>query len=184
MQQGSQFSELKKKFFFVFCFVWKIMIPLDPVASVEKGRTLASLVAQSVKNLPEMQKTWVNPWVGRAPLEGNGDPFQYSCLENSMDRWTWQTAVHGVAKSQTGLSNWHFFVIPHLTFYISTGILPPLFPWGLLGTFPHPIRGEWADLVRTGVIEGTESPNSVAPSPFLLPGPQLSGQGDLEATPQ
>ena len=58
---------LKKIFFFVFCFVWKIMIPLDPVASVEKGRTLASLVAQSVKNLPAMQKTWVKSLGRKSP---------------------------------------------------------------------------------------------------------------------
>ena len=38
---------------------------------------------------------------GRSPGEGNGNPFQYSCLENSMDREAWQTTVHGVVKSQT-----------------------------------------------------------------------------------
>ena len=36
--------------------------------------------------------------------EGNGNPLQYSCLENPMDRGAWQAAVHGVAKSQTQLS--------------------------------------------------------------------------------
>ena len=39
--------------------------------------------------------------------EGNGNPFPYSCLENSMDRGAWQATVHGVANSQTGLSNTH-----------------------------------------------------------------------------
>ena len=39
--------------------------------------------------------------LGRSPGEGNGNVFQYSCLENSMDRGTWWSAVHGVAKSQT-----------------------------------------------------------------------------------
>ena len=38
---------------------------------------------------------------GRSPGEGNGYPFQYSCLENSMDRGAWQTMVHGVTKSWT-----------------------------------------------------------------------------------
>ena len=42
------------------------------------------------------------PGWGRSPGEGNGNSVQYSCLENSMDRGAWQTAVHGLAKSQTG----------------------------------------------------------------------------------
>ena len=39
--------------------------------------------------------------LGGSPGEGNGYPLQYSCLENSMDRGTWQAIIHGVAKSQT-----------------------------------------------------------------------------------
>ena len=45
------------------------------------------------------------PGWGRSPGEGNGNPLQYSCLENSMDRGAWQATVHGVAKSWTWLSN-------------------------------------------------------------------------------
>ena len=41
------------------------------------------------------------PGLERSPGEGNGNPPQYSCLENSMDRGAWQATVHGVAKSQT-----------------------------------------------------------------------------------
>ena len=40
--------------------------------------------------------------------EGNGNPLQYSCLENPMDGGAWWAAVHGVAKSQTQLSNFPF----------------------------------------------------------------------------
>ena len=40
--------------------------------------------------------------------EGNGTPLQYSCLENPVDGGAWQAAVHGVAKSQTGLSDFTF----------------------------------------------------------------------------
>ena len=40
--------------------------------------------------------------------EGNGNPIQYSCLENSMDRGAWRATVHGVPNSQTRLSNSHF----------------------------------------------------------------------------
>ena len=41
------------------------------------------------------------PGLRRSPGEGNGNLFQYSCLENSMNRGAWQATVHGVAKSQT-----------------------------------------------------------------------------------
>ena len=41
------------------------------------------------------------PGLGKCPGEGNGNPFQYSCLKNSMDRGAWQTTVNGVTKSQT-----------------------------------------------------------------------------------
>ena len=41
------------------------------------------------------------PGLGRSPGEGNGNPLQYSCLENSMDGGAWWVTVHGVAKSQT-----------------------------------------------------------------------------------
>ena len=38
---------------------------------------------------------------GRSSGEGNGNPLQYSCLENSMDRGAWKTIVHGITESQT-----------------------------------------------------------------------------------
>ena len=44
-----------------------------------------------------------NPWSGRSPGGGHGNPFQYSCLENPMDRGAWWTTVYRVAKSQTQL---------------------------------------------------------------------------------
>ena len=45
------------------------------------------------------------PGWGRSPGEGNGHLLQYSCLGNPLDRGAWQATVHGVAKSQTQLSN-------------------------------------------------------------------------------
>ena len=62
--------------------------------------TSASQVAQMVKNLPAMWETWV-----RSPGEGNGNPLQYSCLKNPMDRGAWWATVDGITKSQTRLSN-------------------------------------------------------------------------------
>ena len=50
------------------------------------------------------------PGPGRSPGEGNSNPLQYSCLENPMDRGTWQATVHGVAKAQTRLSDFIFFL--------------------------------------------------------------------------
>ena len=47
------------------------------------------------------------PGLGSFLGEGNGDPPQYSCLENSMDRGAWRATAHGVAKSRTLLSNFH-----------------------------------------------------------------------------
>ena len=41
------------------------------------------------------------PGSGRSPGEENGNPLQYSCLENPMDRGAWQATVHGVAESDT-----------------------------------------------------------------------------------
>ena len=55
---------------------------------------------------------------------GNGNPLQYSCLENSMDRGAWWATVHGVTKSQTWLSNWAQLIIT----------VPILF-WGLFSSF-------------------------------------------------
>ena len=46
------------------------------------------------------------PGSGRSPGEGNDNPHQYSCLENSMDRGAWQVIVHGIAKGQTQLCDY------------------------------------------------------------------------------
>ena len=53
------------------------------------------LVAQTVKNLPAMQETWVQSLGQEDPGEGNGNPLQYSCLDNSLDRGAWMATVHG-----------------------------------------------------------------------------------------
>ena len=56
------------------------------------------------------------PGLGRPPGEGNGNPLQYSCLENPMDRGAWRTTVHRVAKSRTQLNDFTFtftYLIKH-----------------------------------------------------------------------
>ena len=65
-----------------------------------------------VKNLPansgEATDMDLIPGLEDSPEVGNGIPLQYSCLENSMDRGAWLATVHGVSKSWTQLSNFHF----------------------------------------------------------------------------
>ena len=60
-----------------------------------------------VKNLPanagDLRDVGLIPGSGRSPEGGRGNPLQYSCLENSMDRGAWWATVHGVSKSQTPL---------------------------------------------------------------------------------
>ena len=61
-----------------------------------------------VKNLPANARDTRDmgsiPWSERSPGVGNGNPLQYSCLENPMDRGAWWATVHGVTKSQTELT--------------------------------------------------------------------------------
>ena len=62
----------------------------------------ASLVAQKVKKSAcSTGDLGSIPGSGRSPGEGNGNPLQYSCLENPMDRGAWWATVHGVAESDT-----------------------------------------------------------------------------------
>ena len=63
---------------------------------------MASQVVLVVKNLPANAGDEGSiPGSRRSPGEGNGNPLQYSCLENPMNRGAWQSIVHGVAKSWT-----------------------------------------------------------------------------------
>ena len=48
----------------------------------------------------------LTPGPGRSPGEGNGNPLQYSCLQNPMDRGAWRATVHEVTNSWTGLSTY------------------------------------------------------------------------------
>ena len=70
-----------------------------------KYNVWASQVELVIKNLPanarDTKDTGSIPELGRSPGVRNGNPFQYSCLENSMDRGVWWAIVHGATKSQT-----------------------------------------------------------------------------------
>ena len=73
------------------------------------SRDLPSQVVLVVKNPPanagDSRGLGSTPESGRSPGEGLGNPFQYSCLGNPMDRGAWWAEVHEVTKSQTQLSN-------------------------------------------------------------------------------
>ena len=72
-----------------------------------QGCIRVSQVALMVKNLPanaeDIREAVPIPGSGRFPGGGHGNPLQYSCLENPMDRGAWQATVQRVTKSQTGM---------------------------------------------------------------------------------
>ena len=77
------------------CFVVKIYAVLRKTCG-------ASQVALVIKNLLDNAGDLGSiPGLGRYPEGRHGNPLQYSCLENPMDRGAWQATVHGFAKSQT-----------------------------------------------------------------------------------
>ena len=65
------------------------------------GFQMALLVKNPPASVGDIRDTSSIPGLGRSPEEGHGNPLQYSCLENYMDRGAWWAAVHGVIKSGT-----------------------------------------------------------------------------------
>ena len=88
------------------CLPCSQLVSLSPISSWHMlGR--GSQVALVVKNLPanagDVRDAGSIPGWGRSPGVGNGNPLQYSCLENLTDRGAWWATIHRVAKSQTWL---------------------------------------------------------------------------------
>ena len=83
--------------------------PLTLRVIMRLGEMELSQVALVLKNLPanagDVRDTGLIPGWGRSPGEGNGNPLQYSCLENSLDRGAWWATVHGATQSLTRLSS-------------------------------------------------------------------------------
>ena len=84
-----------------------LFVSLKQKKAVTRGSLSASQVALIVKNPPanagDVRDSGLIPGSGRSPGGGHGNPLQYSCLENPMDRGAWWAAVHGVPKSRTRL---------------------------------------------------------------------------------
>ena len=115
-----------------------------------------------------------DPWVGKIPGGGHGNPLQYSCLESPIHRGAWRATVHGVAQSQAGLNTsttrtWHLILklISFLIPYEAT-----LFP-ELLGGVPQAGRsGSCALAVCSSRSRPSSfcwaSPRSISPHSFPM----------------
>ena len=66
-----------------------------------EGSQVALVVKSSSATAGDVRDVGSIPGSGRSPGGGNDNPLQYSCLENPMDRGSWQAVVHGVAESDT-----------------------------------------------------------------------------------
>ena len=84
-------------FFFFFHVNWYFVYNLNIVGDFQ----VVLVVKNQPANAGEESDMGLIPGSGRSPGVGNGNPLQYACLENSMDRGAWQATVHGVTKSQT-----------------------------------------------------------------------------------
>ena len=79
-------------------------IHLLRACSVPGGASQVALVVKHLSaNVGDIRDVGSIPGSGRSPAGGYGNPLQYSCLENPMDRGAWWTTVHGITKSQTQL---------------------------------------------------------------------------------
>ena len=81
-----------------------LLLPL--INLLIKGFPGGSVVKDLPANTGAIGDTGSTPGSGRSPGVGNGNPLQYSCWNNSMDRGAWRATVYGVAESQIGLKPW------------------------------------------------------------------------------
>ena len=78
---------------------------------------------------------------GRSPGGGHGNPLQYFCLEKPMGRGAWWATVHGVAQSDTHLSNFHFTFLDQDLPPLPLPFFPSLPHWLLKGVLKNHLRG-------------------------------------------
>ena len=83
--------------------VWSSKESLSVCISVVGASQVVLAVRNPPANAEDMRDLGLIPRSGVSPWEGHGNPLQYSCLENPMDRGAWQATVHGVSKSRKRL---------------------------------------------------------------------------------
>ena len=76
-------------------------LPPALISRAERGFPSGSVVKNSPTNAGDIRDAGPIPGSGTSPGEGHGNPLQYSCLGNPMDRGAWRATVHGIIKSQT-----------------------------------------------------------------------------------
>ena len=107
-------------------------------------------------------------------------PLQYSCLENSIDGGAWWAAVHGVAKSQTGLTNFTFTFHFHAlekemathSSVLAWRIPGTVEPGGLLSMGSHRVGQDWCDLAAAAQKRNLRTTNQEAPTRLSAPASQ------------
>ena len=85
--------------YILWCIWWYMVYFWHPCGAVVENPFASAKDVRDVGSVPGL---------GRSPGAGNGNPLQYSCLDNFMDRGAWQAVVHGITKSQTWLSDEHY----------------------------------------------------------------------------
>ena len=117
---------------------------------------------------------WVNDAIQPFHGEGNGNPLQYSCLENPMDGGAWWAAVHGVARSLTRLIDFalffHFHALEKEMATHSSVLawrIPGMGkPGGLPSMGSHRVGHDWSDLAAAATISSSAVPFSSYPQSF------------------
>ena len=89
---------------------WEALLPVKLVDAMARNRAHQGMGVRAGQKAADSDgkvaaynagDPGLNPGLGRSPGEGNGNPLQYSCLENPMDGGSWWATVHGVAKTRT-----------------------------------------------------------------------------------
>ena len=83
-----------------------LLIYSENHSSVNRASQVALVVKNPPANVGDPREVGLTPGSRKSPGGGHGNPLQYSCLENPMERGAWQVTVNGVAKSRTQLSNY------------------------------------------------------------------------------